>query len=102
MNAHHAIGSQESIRTTADHNSEETRLPILSADLVARKVFANNLDIGESLPSSRMTTNDHLSDTPSTYMSADLAARKVFAVRFLPTNLMKNRLPSNGQNALMT
>ena len=79
VNAHHAIGSQESILTTADHNSEETRLHVLSSDLATRKVFANNLDIEESLPSSRMTTNDHLSDTPSTYMSADLATRKVFA-----------------------
>ena len=96
VNARHAIGSQELIRTTVDHNSEETRLHVLSSDLATRKVFANNLDIEESLPSSRMTTNDHLSDTPSTYMSADLAARKV-----LPINLM-NRLPSNGQNALMT
>ena len=73
VNAHHAIGSLESIRTTADHNSEDTRLHVLSSDLATRKVFANNLDIEESLPSSRMITNDHLSDTPSTYMSADLA-----------------------------
>ena len=79
VNAHDAIGSQELIRTTVDHNSEETRLHVLSSDLATRKVFANNLDREESLPSSRMTTNDHLSDTPSTYMSADLAARKVFA-----------------------
>ena len=79
VNAHHAIGSQESIRTTADHNPEDTRLHVLSSDLATRKVFANNLDIEESLPSSRMTTNEHLSDTPSTYMSADLATRKVFA-----------------------
>ena len=79
VNAHHAIGSQETIRATAGHNTEETRLPILSADLATRKVFADNLDIGESLPSSRMTTNGHLSDTPSTYVSADLAARKAFA-----------------------
>ena len=79
VNAHHAIGSPESIRTIADHHSEERLLPILSSDLATRKVFANNLDIEESLPSSRMTTNGHLSDTPSTYMSADLATRKVFA-----------------------
>ena len=79
VNAHHAIGSPESIRTTADHNSEDTRLHVLSSDLATRKVFANNLDIEESLPSSRMTTNDHLSDTPSTYMSADLATQEVFA-----------------------
>ena len=79
VNAHHAIASQESISTTADDNSEETRLHVLSSDLATREVFANNLDIEESLPSSRMTTNDHLSDTPSTYMSADLATRKVFA-----------------------
>ena len=79
VNAHHALGSQESIRTTTDHNSEEARFPILSADLATRKVFANNIDVGESLPSSRMTTNDRLSNTPSTYMSADLATRKVFA-----------------------
>ena len=57
VNARHAIGSQELIRTTADHNSEETRLHVLSSDLATRKVFANNLDIEESLPSSRMTTN---------------------------------------------
>ena len=79
VNAHNAIGSQESIRTTADHNSEETRLHVLSSDHATRKVFTNNLDIEESLPSAPMTTNDHLSDTPSTYMSADLATRKVFA-----------------------
>ena len=93
VNAHDAIGSQESMRTTVAHNSEETRLHVLSSDLATHKVFANNLDIEESLPSSRVTTNDHLSDTPSTYMSADLAARKV--------NFM-NGLPSNGQNALRT
>ena len=79
VNAHHAIGSQESIRTTADHNSEETRLHVLSSDLAARKVFANNLDIEESSPSSRMTTNDQLSNTSSTYRSADLAAQEAFA-----------------------
>ena len=79
VNARHAIGSQELIRTTVDHNLEETRFHVLSSDLATRKVFANNLDIEESLPSSRMTTNDHLSDTPSTNMSADLATCKVFA-----------------------
>ena len=79
VNAHHAIESQESIRATADDSSKERRLPILSADLATREVFANNLDIEKSLTSSRTTTNDHLSDTPSTYLSADLATREVFA-----------------------
>ena len=60
-NAHHAIESQELMRATAVHKSEESLLPILSADLAARKVFANNLKIA---------ANDRLSDTPSTYMSA--------------------------------
>ena len=79
VNAHHAIESQESIRATADDSSKERRLPILSADLATREVFANNLDIEKSLTSSRTTTNDHMSDTPSTYMSSDLATCEVFA-----------------------
>ena len=77
VSAHHTIESQESIRATSDDSSKERRLPILSADPAARKVFANNLDIEKSLTSSRTTTNDHLSDTPSTYMSSDLATREV-------------------------
>ena len=78
-NAHHATESQESIRATASDSSKERRFPFLSADLAARSVFANNLDIEKSLTSSRTTTNDHLSDTPSAYMSSDLATREVFA-----------------------
>ena len=72
VSAHHATESQESIRTSADDSSKERRLPILSADLAAREVFANNLDIEKSLTSSRTTTYD-------TCMSSDLATREVFA-----------------------
>ena len=79
VNAHHAAESQESILATADHNSEERRLPVLSADLATRNVFPNNLDTEESLTFSRTTTNDRLSDAPSPYMSSDLATCEAFA-----------------------